>query len=109
MSTQGSSAEGLLGNAVAAGVSSRLQRLFGVSRLKIDPQLTGLDSAPQARVTIEQQISREITITYVTNITGTQQQLLRLQWDVRKEWSVSAVRDENGYFGLDIFYRRRIK
>lgn len=109
VSTQGSSAETLLGNAVAAGVTSRLQRLFGVSRLKIDPQLTGLDSAPQARVTIEQQISREITITYVTNITGTQQQLLRLQWDVRKEWSVSAVRDENGYFGLDIFYRRRVK
>ncbi len=99
----------LLGQAMSAGVSSRLNRFFGVSRVKIDPQLTGLDSTPQARLTIEQQISRDITLTYVTNLTGALQQLVRLQWDVSRNWSVTATRDENGVIGADILVRRRFK
>ena len=51
----------LLGQAVAAPITGRLQRLFGVSRLKIDPELTGVTNIPQARVTVEQQLSREVT------------------------------------------------
>src|SRR5262249_23604849 len=74
----------LIGQALSAGVSGRLQRFFGVSRVKIDPQLTTLDTTPQARLTIEQQISRDITLTYVTNLTGALQQLVRLQWDFKK-------------------------
>lgn len=101
--------ETLLGQAVSAGVSSRLNRFFGVSRVKIDPQLTGLDSTPQARLTIEQQISRDITLTYVTNLTGALQQLVRLQWDVSRAWSVTGTRDENGVIGADILFRKRFK
>jgi len=99
----------LLGQALSAGVGGRLQRFFGVSRVKIDPQLLGLDTTPQARLTIEQQISRAITLTYVTNLTGTLQQLVRLQWDLKRNWSVIGVRDENGVIGADVLYRKRFK
>lgn len=99
----------LLGQAVSAGVTGRLQRFFGVSRVKIDPQLTGLDTTPQARLTIEQQISRDITLTYVTNLTGALQQLVRLQWDVGRNYSVIGTRDENGVIGADILFRKRFK
>ena len=57
------SGAGTLSQAVAAPVSSRLQRFFGVSRLKIDPSLTGVENIPQARLTLEQQVSRDITLT----------------------------------------------
>jgi translocation and assembly module TamB len=103
-----SGANSLLGQAVAAPVSSRLERFFGVSRLKIDPQLTGIDNTPQARLTLEQQISKDVTLTYVTNLNRSQQQLVRLEWNLSQEWSVIAVRDENGVFGMDFQYRRRI-
>jgi translocation and assembly module TamB len=99
----------LLGQALSAGVGGRLQKFFGVSRVKIDPQLVGVDTTPQARLTIEQQISRDITLTYVTNLTGALQQLVRLQWDFRRNWSVTFVRDENGVVGGDFQYRRRFK
>ena len=64
----------LLGQAVAAPISGRLQRFFGVSKLKIDPQLTGINAVPQARVTIEQQVSRDVTLTYITNLSQANQQ-----------------------------------
>jgi translocation and assembly module TamB len=105
----GSSTNSLLGQAVAAPISSRLQRFFGVSRLKIDPQLTGLSAVPQARLTIEQQISRDITLTYVSNLSQANQQIIRLEWDINRNWSVVAVREENGVFGVDFFWKKRFR
>ena len=98
-----------LGSALTAPVTSRLQRFFGVSRLKIDPQLTGVENIPQARLTLEQQVSKDITLTYTTNLTRTQEQVVRIQWDINKEWSAIAVREENGVFGVDFQYRKRFK
>jgi translocation and assembly module TamB len=99
----------LLGQAVASPISGRLQRFFGVSRLKIDPQLTGMGNTPQARLTVEQQISRDITLTYATNLTRTNHQLVQIQWDINRTWSVIALREENGIFGLDFQYRKQFK
>lgn len=105
--TSGSNA--LLGQAVAAPVSSRLQRFFGVSRLKIDPMLTGLNAVPQARLTVEQQISKDITLTYVTNLAQVNQQIIRVEWDLNRNWSLLAVREENGAFGIDFLYKKRFR
>ena len=99
----------LLGQAVAAPITGRLQRLFGVSRVRIDPQLTGLENTAQARLTIEQQVSRDITVTFITNLNRTQQQIVSIEWDFSREFSALAIRDENGVFGLDFFYRKRFK
>lgn len=102
-----SSTNSLLGQAVAAPINGRLQRFFGVSRLKIDPQLTGINAVPQARLTIEQQISRDITLTYITNLAQANAQIVRLEWDMNKNWSVVALREDNGSFGVDFFFKRR--
>jgi translocation and assembly module TamB len=99
----------ILGQAITAPFNSGLQRLFGVSRLKIDPLLTGVTNTPQARLTVEQQLSRDITVTYITNLNRTQQQIVRLQWDFSRDFSMLAVRDENGIFGVDFFWRKRFR
>ncbi len=75
--------------------------------MKIDPTLTGVDNLPQARLTIEQQVSRDITLTYITNLNRTQEQTIRVQWDLNRNWSAIAVRDPNGLFGIDFQYRKR--
>jgi translocation and assembly module TamB len=103
------SGSGVIGQALSTPVTSRLQRFFGVTRLKIDPQLTGVENIPQARLTLEQQVSRDITLTYITNLTRTQEQIVRIQWDISRQWSAIAVREENGVFGVDFQYRKRFK
>ncbi len=105
----GTGTNALLSQAISAPVAGRLQRFFGVSHIKIDPQLTDLTSVPQARLTLEQQISKEITLTYITNLTRTQEQIIRVEWDLNRQWSVIALRDENGAFGIDFQYRKRFK
>jgi translocation and assembly module TamB len=101
-------ASALVGQAIANPVAGRLQRFFGVSRIKIDPQLTGVVN-PQARLTLEQQVTPEITFTYITNITRSNPQVIRIEWALNRQWSVVALREENGLFGLDFYYKKRFK
>jgi translocation and assembly module TamB len=103
------SAGNLLGEAVSEQLSNRLQRFFGASRVKIDPTLDADNNLPAARLTLEQQISRDITLTYITNLNRTQEQTVRIQWDFNRQWSAVAVRDTNGLFGIDFQYRKRFK
>jgi translocation and assembly module TamB len=102
-------ASALLGSAIANPVAGRLQRFFGVSNLRIDPTISGVENNPQARLTLEQQITPAITLTYITNVTTTNPQIIRVEWAFNKQWSAVALREENGLFGLDFFYKRRIR
>ena len=100
-------ASALLGQAIASPVAGRLQRFFGVSKLRIDPTLPGVENNPQARLTLEQQISPDLTFTYITNVTNSNPQVIRIEWALSKQLSVVALREENGVFGLDFFVKRR--
>jgi translocation and assembly module TamB len=99
----------LLGQAVANPVSNRLQRLFGVTRLKIDPQVSGATNTPQATMTLQQQITRELTFTYIQDVTQSNPQAVRIEWNINSQWSAVAQRDINGMFDLDFLYRRRFR
>ncbi|HYL37258.1 MAG TPA: translocation/assembly module TamB domain-containing protein [Bryobacteraceae bacterium] len=105
---QQAGASTLVGQAIANPVAGRLQRFFGVSRIKIDPTFTGIDN-PQARLTVEQQVTPDVTFTYITNVTRSDPQIVQVEWALNKRWSVVALREENGMFGLDFYYKKRFK
>lgn len=102
-------ASALLGQAIANPVAGRLERFFGVSRLKIDPQLTGVTGSPEARLTLEQQITPDILFTYITDVASTSTQLIRAEWSFSRNWSAILIREENGYVGLDFTYKKRFR
>jgi len=97
----------VLSQAVANPVSGRLQRLFGVSKLKIDPQITGASNTALATMTLQQQISRDITFTYIQDVTQSNPQVIRVEWAMNPQWSAIAQRDRNGAFDLNFFYKKR--
>lgn len=102
-------ASALVGQAISAPAPGRLERFFGVSRIKIDPQLTGITGTPQARLTVEQQITPNILFTYVSDVTNTNSQLVRVQFDFDRSWGAILTREANGYVGLDFAYKKRFK
>jgi len=100
-------ASALLGQAITNPVAGRLQRFFGVSNLRIDPTLPGVETNAQARLTLEQQVTPDLTFTYMTNVTTTNPQVVRVEWSFSKKCSAVVLREENGLLGLDFFYKRR--
>jgi translocation and assembly module TamB len=99
----------LINEALNTAVSSRVQRLFGVSRIKIDPQ--GLTSETNVvrgpQVTIEQQVASNLTITYSTNVSVASQQIIQVEYNVTRNVSIVALRDQNGVVSFDVKIRQR--
>lgn len=101
----------LINEALNSTVNSRLQRLFGASRVKIDPQglasETNVVRGPQ--VTIEQQVANNLTVTYSTNVSVSTQQIIQVEYNVTRNISIVALRDQNGVVSFDFKIRRRRK
>ena len=108
-SLQQMGAQTLLGEAISNPVGGNLQRFFGVSRIKIDPQLVGITGSPEARLTIEQQVTPDLLFTYISDVSSTSTQLIQIQWDFNRKWSAILTREENGYVGIDFAYKKRFK
>src|SRR5947209_5513201 len=89
----------ILGEALNTTFSDRVQRLFGASRVKIDPQFIGAENNPSARVTIEQQLRTDITFTYVTSLTQSAETVIQGEYNIDKNRSGVHVRDKNGVLG----------
>jgi translocation and assembly module TamB len=107
-----SGASALLSEAVSSQVGGRLEKLFGITNLRVDPGLatvgsTGLYQNAAARVTVQQQVTRNLTVTYVSNVGSTQQQVIQVEYNVSRSVSIVALRDYNGTFGIDIIIKKR--
>jgi translocation and assembly module TamB len=102
--SQNYGATALLSEAISSGLGGRIEHLFGVSHFRVDPFLAGTttESNAAARITIEQQVAHDLTITYSTNATSNQEQLIQVEYAVKRGLSVVFLRDINGTNGLDI-------
>ncbi|AXC15187.1 hypothetical protein ACPOL_5943 [Acidisarcina polymorpha] len=104
-----STADALLGGALNATVSNRVSKLFGAGSVKIDPTFVGNLGNSTARITVQEKIGKNVTVTYATNVNSTAQQLIAGQLYLTQNVSVVAQRDESGVFSLvlKIHQRRR--
>ncbi|HVM74363.1 MAG TPA: translocation/assembly module TamB domain-containing protein [Candidatus Saccharimonadales bacterium] len=110
-SQAGMGATALLSEAISSQLGGRVERLFGITRFRVDPGLVGVQSSSgqnaAARVTVEQQVTPNLTVTYVSNVSSTQQQVIQVEYNVTRNISVVALRDVNGTFGVDIKFKKR--
>ncbi len=102
-------ASAIVSQAVASPLAGRLQRVFGVSQLRIDPTFTGGSALPTARLSLQQRVSNAITFTYSQDLSQSNSELIRVEWALTPKFSAVATRDENGIFGVDFFYKIRFR
>jgi translocation and assembly module TamB len=107
----GVGASALLSEAISSQLGGRIQHLFGISHFSVGPSVATLNTQQNsiASVTIEQQVTRGLVITYITDVTTTQYQVIQIEYTINREFSVLALRDENGTFGLDVVRKTRFK
>jgi translocation and assembly module TamB len=94
----------ILGQAVANPLASRVQRVFGLSQFKIDPSVSGSNGQPSARVTLQEKVANNLIFTYITDVTQSNNQIIRLEWDITPKFSAVGLRDYNGNVSIEFFY-----
>lgn len=103
------SSDVLLGGALNATVSSRVQKLFGAGSVKVDPSYLGALGNSTTRITVEEQVGKNVTLTYATNVDTSAQQLLQAEIAINRHVSVQLLRDESGVFSMVIKAIRRYR
>jgi translocation and assembly module TamB len=101
--------DALLGGALNATVSSRVQKLFGAGSVKVDPNYIGVLGNSTSRITVEEQLGRNITLTFATDVDTTGQQLLQAEIAINRHVSLVVVRDESDVFSMVLKATRRFR
>ncbi|HUV70594.1 MAG TPA: translocation/assembly module TamB domain-containing protein [Terracidiphilus sp.] len=101
--------DALLGGALNATVSSRIQKLFGAGSVKVDPNYLGPFGNSTSRIIVEEQFGRNVTLTYATDVNTTGQQLLQAEIAINRHLSVLVSRDESGVFSMVLKATRRFR
>jgi translocation and assembly module TamB len=101
-------AESLLASQVSSQVTSRVEKIAGISKLSVDPVLAGngTQQNPGARITVQQRVTGNIFVTFATDVTQTQNQVIELQYNITPKVMFSGTRDQNGGFGFDTRIRK---
>lgn len=109
--SQNFGATAILSEAISSQLGGPIEKLFGISHFRVDPFLssTGAAQSAAARVTIQQQVTRGLSVTYSTNATANQQQVIEVDYAIRRDISIVGLRDINGIFDLSIKFTQHFK
>jgi translocation and assembly module TamB len=94
-------AEQSIASAVSGQVTGRVEKLAGISHLSVDPTLGNSQQNAGATVTVQQRVTSKILVTFSTDVTSTQRQVIQLEYQATPQVSLSGTRDQNGGFGFD--------
>lgn len=109
-------AEVLTDSIINAPVRKATDRLFGLNVFEIDPIVSGERLNPSARLTVGRQINNNLRVTYATNLSQDQNQVVALEYRVSnklsfiaqyEQRSLSNVTRNRDNFSVEIRFRRR--
>jgi translocation and assembly module TamB len=105
----GVSAASVLSENLTGVIGKRVQRILGLESFRVDPFLAGAENDPTARITISERLSKDLVVTFSRNLTTNQEQIVVIEYDVTRNLSLVATRDEDGKYGLDFRFRKRLR
>ncbi len=91
-------------------------KLFGLNVFEIDPIISGQRLNPSARLTVGRQINNNLRVTYATNLSQDQNQVLALEYRVSnklsfvaqyEQRSLSNVTQDRNSFSFEVRFRKR--
>ena len=109
-------AEILADTIINAPVRKATDKLFGLNIFEIDPIISGQRLNPSARLTVGRQINNNLRVTYSTNLSQDQNQVLAFEYRVSnklsfvaqyEQRSLSNVTRNRDNFSFEIRFRRR--
>ncbi len=97
-------------------LSRATDKLFGLNRFELDPIVSGQRGNPTARLTVGRQINKNLLVTYSTNLSEDQNQVLALEYRVSnrlsfvaqyEQRSLSNVTQNRNTFSFEVRLRKR--
>lgn len=98
-------AESVLAQGVTGQLAKGIQGVTGITQLTINP-LSNTSQNPASQLAVQQRISGNVLVTFSTDITTTQNQAVQLEYQPKRNITLSILRDEFGGYGLDVQWHK---
>jgi len=99
-------AESFLAGQAASAVTDRVNRLFGLDRLRVSPLASGSGDLSSARVTLGERISRDLFVTYSYDPSTTEEQILEIEWSVNKSLLLVLTQNGDESYSVDVRWEK---
>jgi translocation and assembly module TamB len=101
---------------IAAPARKATDKLFGLTRFEIEPVLSARGAPPTARLTVGQQITKDLSVAYSTNLGADKNQVVSVEYRVSnrlsfvaqyEQGSVTGINTQTNNFSFEIKFRKR--
>ena len=86
---------------VGGAIGSQIAGATGLSTVRIEPNLIAAETDPSARLTVGQDITRNLELIYSMDLVNSSDQIYVARYDISKRFSTRGVRQSDGSFRLD--------
>lgn len=100
-------ATSILSDMLVSRVGSKLNLLGIDQHVHIDPYVVGAQNNSTARITVSEQPTKDLSVTYSVDLATNKQQVIQIEYFITKNISILASKDENDVRALDLRIRRR--
>jgi translocation and assembly module TamB len=94
------STDSMIASEALGQVSGGVQKLAGISSLQIDPTV-GNNQNLSAVVAIQQRVTKNLLVTFSTDVSQPGSEMVQGEYQINKRWSVSMARDQLGGVSVD--------
>ena len=101
------SSASLLASQLSEEAQKRASKIFSLDRISIDPFVMGSSTELVPRLTLGKKIRRNLSIYYSTNLTTQREEIVRMELELGRNFSLVGNRDELGTVSFDVKLRKR--
>ncbi len=106
-STTSTSPQSVIAGQLTSQLSSRVEKLAGITSLTIDPQVGGAQGNGVGRVAIQQRVTKNLFFTFSTDLASSTDTVVQVEYQVSKRFALSTIRDQNGGYTVEVKVRKR--
>ncbi len=91
-------------------IEERIRTLTGIDRFQVEPYVSKLSGTVEPRITVSKRfIGEKVFVTYTTSVVSTEEQVLKVEYNLNRNVSLIGTRDEIGSVGGDVKFRFEFK
>lgn len=86
---------------VGASIGHELEKATGLSRVRVEPNLIAAETNPGARLTVGQDITRQLSLIYSMDLVNSADQIYIAEYDLTKRFVTRGVKQSDGSYRFD--------
>jgi outer membrane protein assembly complex protein YaeT len=91
-----------LAGSASASLTSQLQKVTGISEVRIEPQLIQDEANPTARLTIGEDITPKLRLIYSMNLTDSRDQIYIARYDITRRFVTQLTRQSDNSYRMEL-------